>query len=311
MFYNLGYSHALIFNSDGIKNAFNFSTSAQARFHFGANHMWFCNVGWVFDYYPVDRTLSPGGILGFGKNIIYQNRTFILNTNGILGQYKTLIPNDAHDIYFQVGISTTLNRVIKKQSDPNDNYWDNTDAIFMDNLDSAESYLDKNSKEKKQYYENNRINIEKRDSVKSLKDSIKKNLESRIQIQKNNVRFEIVGISGIAGLVYERNIYRNKFDFNLRAGILPFPYGAPSLNLGAVFTTNKYHINPIGIISITTIGGDDFSEFGPIPMISTGATFQFSKRWSVQVYHSSALSTGSEFPEFTLFWGGINLGYGF
>jgi hypothetical protein len=299
IFHKLGYSHALVFNPEGIENTFNFSTGSQARFHFGIRKSWFSNVGWFFDYYPLHRSGNNGVILGGGKKIEFKNRTYALNANGMLGHFNTFIPNGTSDIYFQIGVKTILNKLEVKQPQPNDDYWSNTDAIFMDDLDSAEIHLKKNHQEKIAYRRGKIIEEEKiarqkrkiereekRNTAKKVKEKSKAKAprDTSNGIRKNNVRFEIVGISGIAGLVYARNIYRNKFDFNLRAGILPFPYGIPSLNLGAVFTTNKYHINPIGIVSVTTLGGDDFNDIDPVVMISLGATFQFTKRWSVQIY---------------------------
>jgi hypothetical protein len=311
----------LHYRQDMSANIGTFEIPISIRFHFGKRNSWFANVGWHTDFDIHDRVLYGGGILGMGKEISLLNRIFIISPVAKFDQTR----NKFSLGIFQLQFSLLLNSNKRKSFDPKpfsdeDNYWGSNEAIFMESIDSADLYLQKSKEEKLLLIEEQELQERKldtinqrRDTLKWEKDSIrltrKKEVDKRLK--KNTIKLEILGVSYIVGLVYERTIYRNKFDLNLRAGILPFPARIPSLSLGAVFTTNKYHINPIGIISFSTLGGSDFENFGPTPMISLGATFQFSKRWSAQVYQSSALAAGSEYPEFTLYWGGINLGYGF
>jgi hypothetical protein len=189
---------------------------------------------------------------------------------------------------------------IDKKESLSKDYWGDNDALFMDNLDSADKYLkDIKSKEST--------------TVQNKEDSLKDQLNDRLN--RNTFRLEITGICYIGGLVYERNLYRNKFDINVRCGTMYFPHRRERWenilwNFGISAKTNKFYVNPFTIVSVTGQGLGTYNE-GVAGMLSLGIDYKFNKRWDVQVYQSTVVNSDFSEDGIYFYWGGINLGYSF
>jgi hypothetical protein len=255
------------------------------------------------------KYFSFGLSVGAGYNLVINDRKYSINPQVAAAfPMKLGIDNERYS-NFKLRISLTRKFELPKKKSSEYDYWDNNEALLMDNLDSADKYL-----QDIKLTGSSNIGIEindtipKRDSTQVKKDSLKTVLNKRFG--KNTIKLEFAGMSGIIGLVYERNLYRNDFDVNLRGGITFLRFDVYCWNFGVIVGTNKYYVNPFFAMSITQEPTYNFIE-NPIGMLSLGITFKFNKRWDVQMYQSLAVGFEEFSTDPTFFWGGINLGYSF